>query len=60
MHMASVQLARHAIPLQCQLDTQLICLNLLQFYIIPLKTEDKESKYNLQSFNYVKTIANNY
>lgn len=32
-------LARNSIPLQCQLDSSLICLSLLQFYIIYLKRE---------------------
>lgn len=43
MHMASSQLATNQIPLQCQLDPQLICLNLLQFYFICLKTSQSQS-----------------
>lgn len=40
LHMDSDQLARNQILLWSQLDSQLICLNLLQFYIIYLKTEE--------------------
>lgn len=47
MHMASNQLAGNQIPLQCQLDPQLIRLNLLQFYFICLQTPQSQSHWLL-------------